>query len=119
MGLGHNYHVCVKSFQNIALLFGLAGACAAADTEKNRPFPEHVARSTVKLGGPGSTGTGFLVAKPTICDNKSAALLLITAEHVLSKMKGENAEILLRKHAGDGYEKFPLNLRIRDGERPL
>jgi hypothetical protein len=46
--------------------------------------------------------------------------VLVTAAHVLNEMKGNKAQILLRKKKEDGsYEKLPFPIDIRKNNKPL
>lgn len=82
--------------------------------------------STFKIEGasrePGRIimGTVFLVGE-AIPDKPGRALpVLITADHVLRSIAGENAKLHLRKKIGESnYKKFIIDIRIRDKERPV
>ena len=57
-------------------------------------------RSTFMLTGPGSTGTAFIVGKPTKEVKDRAYFVLVTAAHVLNEMKGDNAVLVLPETFG-------------------
>jgi hypothetical protein len=76
-------------------------------------------RSTFMLTGAGSTGTAFIVGKPTKEAKDRAYFVLVTAAHVLNEMKGDNAVLVLRKRSGDSFLKAPYPIQIRRGTTPL
>lgn len=76
-------------------------------------------RSTFKIEGKDSLGTCFIVAKPSQKDETFSFYVLVTADHVLSEIKGDKATIYLRKRVGDTFEKFPHSINIRENGRPL
>jgi len=76
--------------------------------------------STFKIQGDGSLGTGFIIGRQSKKDPKKAYYVLVTAAHVLNEMKGDKAQILLRKKKEDGsYEKLPFPMDIRKNNNPL
>lgn len=76
-------------------------------------------RSTFKLTGENLTGTAFILGKPTKEDKDRAYFVLVTAAHVLEKMKGDKAILILRKRLGDFFAKIPHPIQIRRGTTPL
>jgi len=100
----------------IIALFYLGGfAMAKVSFELNTVLM----RSTFKLIGKGSIGTAFILGKPMKEDPKRAYYVLITASHVLDRMKGDEATLFLRKKTGNSYEKVPISIPIRKGETDL
>jgi len=76
--------------------------------------------STVLLSHPDSTGTGFVLARPSPGEPGNTQFLLFTAEHVLRTVKGDATTIIFHKLRADGgYAKLPMTLRIRQGEETL
>ncbi|MFQ6132888.1 MAG: hypothetical protein ACE5R4_12685 [Armatimonadota bacterium] len=76
--------------------------------------------STVLLSSPDSTGTAFVLARPSPGKPGNTQLLLITAEHVMRGVKGDETTIIFHKLAADGgYTKLPLKLRIRQAGKAL
>jgi len=81
-------------------------------------FATQMMESTFKLYHKNSTGTCFLVRGDTESDKDS--LYLVTAAHVLERMKGDTAIIVLRKKNEDGgYERHDHTINIRSEETPL
>jgi hypothetical protein len=76
-------------------------------------------RSTFKIAGNGSTGTAFILGKPTPTQPTRAYYVMVTAAHVLDRMSGGQATVFLRIKEGDTYKKAPYPIKIRDGEKPL
>ena len=75
---------------------------------------------TFKLSNPGSTATVFFLTRPDPKHADRTQFILVTAEHVFSRMKGEEATLALRKRQPDGqYVKSPLVLKVRSGGKPL
>lgn len=69
---------------------------------------------TFKLSNPGSTATAFMLSRPTPHDAQKTQYILVTAEHVLRLMKGEQATMIFRKREADGsYSKSPQPLQVR------
>ena len=73
--------------------------------------------STFKIQGSGSIGTAFILGKQL--NDSTAKYVLVTADHVLRNMKGEQAIIYLRKKVSDNYDKIEYNFQIRDKEKQL
>lgn len=71
-------------------------------------------RSTFKITGKGSTGTAFFIGKPAGPNSKEVYYVLVTAAHVLKKISGDEATLLLRKKDGDSYIKADYVIKIRD-----
>jgi S1-C subfamily serine protease len=76
--------------------------------------------ATCKIQGPGSMGTGFIIGKPDTNNTGNAFYTLVTADHVLSKMQGETAVLVLRQYREtDEWTRIEVPIRIRDGATPL
>ena len=81
-------------------------------------------RSTYKLEGGGSIGTGFVLLVPVDSNarpNEKGVFrrTLITAAHVLEGMPGETATIHLRKLVGAKYVRYPFQFPLRAGTNAL
>lgn len=76
-------------------------------------------RSTFKIEGEGSTGTAFILGKPSKKDPSIAYYVLVTATHVLDRMKGDKAVLFLRKKIGNSYDKIPFRISIRKEKKNL
>ena len=84
--------------------------------------------TTFKIGGPAkppnagrpSLGTGFVVGKLVKTDNNRGWFVLITAEHVLDGIDGEDLTIVFRKKEPDGtYTVIQAATPLRSGGRNL
>jgi len=76
-------------------------------------------RSTFKIQGEGSVGTAFILGKPIKDKPGRAYYVLITAAHVLEKMKGKKAVLFLRKKRGSSFEKISWSIPIRKENQNL
>lgn len=77
-------------------------------------------RSTFKLAGEGSIGTAFVIGRPSKKEATKAYYVMVTAAHVLEKMKGSHATLFLRRQLADGtYQKIPYSVEIRRDNQPL
>lgn len=74
-------------------------------------------QSTCKITGPGSLGTGFVMAKPDTNSTRGLGFyVLITADHVLQGIQGETAVLVLRQPASsNSWKRVEVPLRIRNG----
>lgn len=73
--------------------------------------------ATCKITGPGSVGTGFVMGKPDTNDTRRAFYILITADHVLQRIQGDTATLVLRETGPSNTwsrVEFPVQIR-RDG----
>ncbi len=75
-------------------------------------------KSTFKISGKGSTGTAFIMGKPD-SGSKKYDHILITANHVLSDMRGTTAIVHLRKKIGGKYIKIDYEMPIRKKKTEL
>ncbi|MCA9080013.1 MAG: trypsin-like peptidase domain-containing protein [Planctomycetaceae bacterium] len=90
-------------------------------------FRRQVVEATHRFEGTGSTATAFLVTdssgdEPVDAEATEATkspIYLITAAHVVEKMQGESAKLLLRKVVEGVTSRQPIEVRIRDGDRSL
>jgi hypothetical protein len=71
------------------------------------------------LTGEKSTGTAFILGKPTKEEKGRAYFVLVTAAHVFNEMKGDKAVLVLRRRSGDSFVKVPYPIQIRRGTTPL
>jgi len=100
----------------ILLVCLLSVAGRAFTTELNTVMME----ATCKIQGPGSTGTGFIIGKPDTNSTDKAFYTLVTADHVLSKMQGETAVLVLRQYRDTNqWVRLELPIRIRIGTTNL
>jgi S1-C subfamily serine protease len=76
-------------------------------------------RSTFKIAGKGSVGTAFIIWRPVPKDTEKLFYVLVTADHVLRDIEGEQATLYLRKKQRDEFVKLPFTLQIRRGNEPL
>lgn len=76
-------------------------------------------RSTFKIAGNGMIGTVFILGEPMKGESDRAYYVLITANHILDKMKGDEAIIFLREKIDDSYRKIAYPITIRKKGEPL
>ena len=76
--------------------------------------------TTVKVSDSDSTGTAFILSRPKPGDPKATQFLLITAEHTLSRSKGNEVTVVFRKKSADGgHEKAPVKITVRQDGKVL
>ena len=85
---------------HLLLLVALTATEALA-AEEAAEFNTTLIRSTFKLAGKNaigkvSTGTVFILAKPSAADPKTAHYVLVTAAHVLDNVVDDEAVLFLR-----------------------
>ena len=104
------FRVCFVASLAWLILCVWVNRCLAQD------FATQTVLATHKLFNSASTATGFFVrAEP-----ESKAVVLVTAAHVLSKMKGDTAIVVLRRAQADGsYLRRDWPLTIRRDDKPL
>lgn len=116
----------VASMKRILVGFFATVACAAFLRAVDvPPIAPLLMESTFKIegktkDGKTSFGTCFILLKD-IPDNPKLGLnMLITADHVLSDIYGDDATLNLRKKLDNGaYVKNPISIKIRDKGRAL
>lgn len=105
----------------LVILYG--GTRASAEEQKKAPHFEIntvLMRSTIKITGKGSMGTGFLLARPYADYPEKGRFTLITAAHVFEDIQGEEAILFMRGKSKAGkWTKLRYRLQIRDGKTPL
>ncbi len=76
--------------------------------------------ATFKVSNPASTGTAFILSRPRPDDPKKPRFVLITAEHVLRLMIGDEATLTGRKTEADGgFSKLPVKFKVRLDGKPV
>src|SRR5450830_1891403 len=76
--------------------------------------------ATFKLEGDGSTGTAFVIGRPTADDPTRAYFVLVTAAHVFTAMRGDHASIILRSRDQAGrFVRRPYPIQIRSEGKAL
>jgi hypothetical protein len=74
---------------------------------------------TYKIANPESTGTCFLISRPT-GDTGQVETILVTAAHVLERMSGPECVLVLReKRSDDQFIRKEVPLKIREKDAPL
>ena len=64
--------------------------------------------------------TAFVLSRPDPVEPKKPRFVLVTAEHVLRQMTGDEATVLYRRREADGgYTKSPAKLKVRDGGKAV
>lgn len=99
------------------LLVGTAMTSDAAAAEWD--IATALMRSTFKIQGTTSAGTGFLVGKPMTADPQRAFYVLVTAAHVLDQIKEDTATLHLRERRSSDFVRLPVSIQIRRGGTPL
>lgn len=99
------------------LLVGAAMTSDAAAAEWD--IATALMRSTFKIQGTISAGTGFLVGKPMATDPQRAFYVLVTAAHVLDQIKEDTATLHFRERRGSGFARLPVSIPIRSSGTPL
>lgn len=75
---------------------------------------------TVKVSDPDSTGTAFILSRTDPDNPKGTQFLLVTAEHVLGRTKGDEVSVVFHKRdAEGGYAKSPSKVKVRKSGKPL
>jgi V8-like Glu-specific endopeptidase len=106
----------MKKFMLAAILIlSLSTAYAKDNIEINTTLM----RSTFMLSGQGSTGTAFIIGRPSKVDKTKGYYVLVTAAHVLKAMHGERAVLNLRRRSGELFTKIPYPISIRRGTEAL
>jgi hypothetical protein len=102
----------------IALLAVLAsGQCLRAQPHD---LDTQLMLATLKLSDQEATGTAFVLTRVLPKNPKAPQFLLVTAEHTLSRTKGDEVTIVYhRKKAEGAYEKAPAKLRVRQDAKAL
>ena len=90
-----------------------------ANAEDSLDISTILMRSTFKIQGNGTTGTVFILGEPLPDDPKKLSFVLMTATHVLTSIKSNQATLFLRTRKGDLYERLPYRIDIRKGGEPL
>jgi len=101
------------------LLFAVAIVFATPTMAAETTSATDVVMATCRLQGNGSGAASFLMTIPG--PNGKPVQLIVTAAHVLSKMKGESGNLVLRQWDEENSEfiRKPQKLQIREGEKPL
>ena len=94
--------------------FSLALAWGPISRAQSGDLDTQIMLATVKLTDPEASGTAFILSRPSPKDPKTTQFLLVTAEHTLSRTKGQEVTVVYHKRKPDGgYEKTPTKLRVR------
>jgi S1-C subfamily serine protease len=103
-----------------ALVIGLLVTHSALSQEPVEPdMSVRMMESTCKLvGANGSSGSGFIIARPVRKFPGKVILTLITADHVLAGA-GESATMTFRRLKGSNeFERFDVPLQLRENGKP-
>ncbi len=100
--------------------------CFAIAEESSDELNTILMRSTYKIEGISkeregalTTGTVFMLGRPSRIDSKYLYFVLVTATHVLDGIKGDKATLYLRKKIDNSYEKIPTEIPIRKENKDL
>ena len=76
--------------------------------------------ATCKISGTGSLGTGFIIGKLDKDNPQKAFYTLVTADHVLRAIQGENAVLTFRQKQENGsWKRMEIPVKIRDKNKEL
>jgi hypothetical protein len=112
----------LKFLAYVIALSAFIGCSASADD-----LNTHLMNSTFEIIGPSAQkpgqqtlGTVFFMGKPTEGNPTQANYVLITAAHVLDRIAGDTALLVLRRKRADGmYAKLPFPIPIRANGKNL
>lgn len=82
-------------------------------------LPLVLMQATFKIEKSGSTGTCFILTHQQKNNPENSYFVLITAKHVLDDIKGDYANIHLRKKVGTRYERLIHRIQIRKDDKPI
>jgi len=78
---------------------------------------EKLILATYKLANETSTATGTVVCYETADGNRKC--VIVTADHVLTQMKGNSCVLVSRSRNGEGYQRQEIRVPIRSNGKPL
>lgn len=94
--------------------------CHSAPANPRFELNTSLMECTFKIQGERSVGTAFIMGHKSVKEPHKIYYVLVTADHVLKDMKGNTAQLILRKKTQDGtYERFPYQIQIRKKNEPL
>jgi hypothetical protein len=101
----------------LLLLLAATGRTLVAETDD---LNTQLVLSTIKVSHPDSTGTAFVLVRQSPNDPKKTQFVLVTAGHVLSRIKDDEATLHLRKQESGGrYSKLPVKIKLRHDGKAL
>ncbi|MDR2849838.1 MAG: serine protease [Verrucomicrobiota bacterium] len=104
----------MKSLITLSMLCVWGAAAVRAE-----PAAERLMNATFKIFNPDSTATGFLVRDPAP-DAPRTNVVLVTANHVFSKAKGDHVLLVCRvRDEAGGWRRLDHKVPIRDGTNAL
>jgi S1-C subfamily serine protease len=116
-----NHHLILGPLLAASLILLGDGEPLAAEKDDQQWFEINTVlmESTIKIEGPNSLGTGFIVGRPILDAPGRSRFTLVTAAHVLEDIKGEIATLHMREKTEGKWNKVRLTVKIRDGKAPL
>jgi hypothetical protein len=109
----------MRKAQKCIVLLSILVPLLAIAGEQQLDVSTILMRSTFKIQGEGSLGTVFIMGEPTANKPDKHYYVLITAAHVLEKIKGDVAILHLRKQTEDKFARFLYPLQIKNKGIPL
>jgi hypothetical protein len=104
----------------VGLLLLLLPAFSRATLAQPADLDTQLMLATVKIADTDSSGTAFILSRPRPGDPKATQFLLITAEHTLSRSKGNEVTVVYHKKSADGgHEKVPVKIPVRQDGKAL
>lgn len=98
------------------LVLAIVGTSVSSTQPGEPGLHQQMMTCTFFISGEGSSGTAFLIWEAQ--ETSGSLPLLATAAHVLDHMKGEFAQISLRKKQQDAWSRHNHRFRIRNGNHP-
>lgn len=109
----------MKALQKFLILAFLFAPLAAEAGDQQIDICTVLMRSTFKLESEGSIGTVFIMGEPSQDKPDKLFYVLMTATHVLERMKSDTAILHLRRQEGDKFIRLPYPVQIRKKGNPL
>ncbi len=112
----------------VILITLLLSTPAQSETQKSLPadFDTLLMMATLRIAGSSadgqgqSSGTVFIVGNPHPTEENKYRYTLVTAAHVLQKIKGDAAVLYFRRQLENGnWGAVPTPIKIREGGKPL
>jgi hypothetical protein len=116
----------LKLFCSSMLAIAITTIAIQAQSPSPPQFNSLIMLSTVKVLGPSvkepgkiAIGTGFIIGRPDVNDQKSGAQMLVTAAHVFEEISGDECSLVVRREKSDGtYERTVIQAKLRENGRP-
>jgi hypothetical protein len=119
--------ISMKTLTALFLSTAVLAQAPPPPVEKPLDIDSAMMQTTFRIVGPNaaqpgkqSTGTGFLVGRPTPQDPKQSFRIAVTAAHVLKAISGDEAVFVIRVKDGvTKYKRVAVRVQIRSNGAPL